>query len=483
MNCYKLGLPRRLIGAAIAGCLASSDARAAVDYDAQLSRGLAAFGQIETTLRVPGTGLYAETVNLSGTRSGGVNGRAFVWPAATQFRVLNSLVQIDPVDYAPALRQFSDELHTAYWNAGYRSGAGAGDRFYDDNAHLVVSLTEAYNLTKDPVYLSRAQQTYTFVMEGEDTAAGGGIYFKQFDFSSKDAISTLQGARAAAMLYRATGQAGYLSDATRLLSWANSHIQQPNGLFNQGYVIQTNSPGGVPIVNSAGVGISANLELYKATDNASYLTEAQRIATTAVGRYFDAATGRINDEGYWAFELVDALDDLFLVDRNPFWVDKVDVALDWLDANKRDPNGHYGVFWGRNGAQVGALNSWSLNEQASAARAYLKTSATILPGDVNLDGVVSAPDIQSFVDGWLADTSGLNGLDQQRAGDVNRDGVTNVADFVLLRSAWKDAGVAVPPSVLRQVAGVPEPHACVIAGVGLLALAVKRSRRLSVGDA
>ena len=40
-------------------------------------------------------------------------------------------------------------------------------------------------------------------MQGEDSVAGGGIYFKQFDFTSKDAISTLQGARGAAMLYRA----------------------------------------------------------------------------------------------------------------------------------------------------------------------------------------------------------------------------------------------------------------------------------------
>ncbi len=94
-------------------------------------------------------------------------------------------------------------------------------------------------------------------------------------------------------------------------------------------------------------------------DNASYLTEAQRIATTAMGRYFDAGTGRINDEGYWVFELVDALDDLYLADHNPYWVNKVDAALAWLDANKRDPNGPYGLFWGRNGAPVGQLDSWS----------------------------------------------------------------------------------------------------------------------------
>ena len=70
------------------------------------------------------------------------------------------------------------------------------------------------------------------MLQGEDAVAGGGIYFKQFDFSSKDAISTLQGARGAAMLYRAPpGSQSYLNDATRLLTWARTHIQRPDGMF------------------------------------------------------------------------------------------------------------------------------------------------------------------------------------------------------------------------------------------------------------
>ena len=103
------------------------------------------------------------------------------------------------------------------------------------------------------------------------------------------------------------------------------------------------------------------------------------MANRTLTRYFDSATGRINDEGYWAFELVDALDNLYLHDRNALWLNKINGVLIWLRGNKRDPNGHYGVFWGRNGPQVGALNSWNLNEQAAVARAYLYTSAVPEP--------------------------------------------------------------------------------------------------------
>jgi glycosyl hydrolase family 76 len=330
--------------------------------------------------------LFAETASLNGALSGGFNGRAFVWPASTQFRVFNTLAQIQPAGFVPTLRTFADELQTAYWDDGYRSGAGGGDRFYDDNAHLVVALVEAYRLTNDIVYLNRAKDTQAFVLQGEDSVAGGGIYFQQFDFSSKDAISTLQGARGAAMLYRATGEPTYLNDATRLLTWARTHIQRADGMFSERWNILSNMPEGFDLVNSAGIGISTNLELYDATGSAAYLAEAQRMANRTLTRYFDSSTGRINDEGYWAFELVDALDNLYQHDHNATWLNKINGALVWLHNNKRDPNAHYGLFWGRNGAQVSALSSWNLNEQACVARAYLYTSTVPEPPSLILLG-------------------------------------------------------------------------------------------------
>jgi hypothetical protein len=379
---YRLRLPARgWVAAVVASGLMSAalPARAQVDLARLRTWGLETYNETDRTLRVSGTRLFAETASLNGSQSGGLNGRAFVWPAATQFRVFNTLAQIQPATYTPVLRQFSDQLHTAYYNNGYRSGAGGGDRFYDDNGHLVVSLVEAYRITNDSTYLTRAVGAQAFVMQGEDGAGGGGIYFKQNEFTSKDAISTLQGARGAAMLYRATGQQSYLNDANRLLAWGRSHIQRSDGLYSERWSIPGNGPDGADLVNSAGIAISANLEMYDATGNAGYMTEAQRIASRSLSRYFDAGTGRINDEGYWAFELVDALDNLYLHDNNPLWLNRVSGALTWLHDNKRDPNGHYGLFWGRDGAQVTTLGSWDLNEQAAVARAYLYTSAVPEP--------------------------------------------------------------------------------------------------------
>jgi hypothetical protein len=326
-------------------------------------------------LRVPGTALYAERANLDGTRSGGAYGRSYVWADATQFRVLNTLTRIDSATYAPKLRQFSDQLHSAYWDNGYRSAAGPSTRFYDDNGHVVVALVEAYNLTGDSVYLNRAVQTQAFVLSGEDALAGGGIYFSEDSHNGKDAISTLQGARGAAMLYRATGQQQYFNDATRLLDWANTHIQRADGLYYQNFGIASNAPGGVPLANSAGISILTNLDLYQATGQRSYLIEAERIATRTVTYHFNNTTGRINDPGYWAFELADSFDEMTRVGENPYWREKLNFALHYLHDNKRDPNGHYGDVWGGAAIQTGVvLDSWKLIDQAAVAQAYLNTS-------------------------------------------------------------------------------------------------------------
>ncbi|GEM_PF-2186729 len=344
------------------------------------------YQKINESLRVPGSNLYAEAASLSGDRYGGDGGFAYVWPVATQFRVLNALVRIDPTAYAPILQAFADELHARYWRngtgaaGGYRSGVSSGATlFYDDNGHLVVSLAEAYNLTGEPRYLDRAIAAYNFVISGEDLAGGGGIYFSVPDRSSKDAISTLQAVRAALLLYPITGQTRYLDDATRLYAWAASHIQQSNGLFKERFLLTGSNAGtsdGHTLINSAGIGISCNLLFYDATGTIADLREAQRIGRASVVAYF--TDGAIRDEGYWAFELVDALDNLYLHDCNPTWLQTVVTAMTWLHTNREDPNGHYGRLWSRDPYTPGTIRtSWELNDQAAVARSYLYTAATV----------------------------------------------------------------------------------------------------------
>jgi uncharacterized protein YyaL (SSP411 family) len=361
---------RRLLLIGLTMVLSKAHA-AAPDRATLRSWGAATYNQIEQTLRVPGTALYAESAALDGSRNGAF-GRAFVWSEATEFRLLDEMTLLNPATFTSKLRQFSDQLYSAYWNNGYQSSAGPGTRYYDDNSHVVVALMDAYRITHDPVYLSRAEQTQAFVMSGSDVS--GGIRFQEnTPNGNSDAISTLQGARGAAMIYRATGEKQYLNDATRLLTWANSHIQYANGLFYQRYNITT-GPDDIPLINSAGIAISTNLELYQTTNNRAYLVQAEYIATRSLTQFFNHANGNITAAGYWAFELVDAFDQLRIVGGNPFWEEKMGKSMQWLHDNKTDPNGHYPTDWSES-AQMGALPSWELNDQASVAVSYLETGA------------------------------------------------------------------------------------------------------------
>jgi hypothetical protein len=400
-----------------------------------LDWGLDAYAQTKATLQVPGSRLFAETASLSGQQSGGSGGFAYVWPLSTQFRVQTSLARLDPAIYVPLLRQFSDEARLRYWNnagGGYRSGVTSGATlFYDDNAHMAVALMEAYRISADPVYLDRARETYDFVLSGEDQVGGGGIYFNQVDHSTKETISTLQGARAALMLYQSTAEGSYLADATRLYEWARTHTQQADGLFLEKYYLtgpRAGTAGDFTLVNAAGDAISVQLEFYTSTGNRSHLQEAQRIATRSLSRFFNSSTGAINDEGFWAFELVDALTSLSLEDNNPLWLARTTDALEWLHDNRRDPNGRYGTLWGRGGFQSTALSSWHLNDMAAVARSYLHTGLTVLvymPGDYSGNGVVDAADYAL----WRKTDGGLNGYNRWRAnfGRTAEAGATSIA--------------------------------------------------------
>src|SRR5438093_1627897 len=98
--------------------VASPGSAALIDKTALHNWGMETYNEIESTLRVPGTALYAERANLDGTRSGGAYGFTYVWGEATQFRVLDTLTRIDSATYATRLRQFSDQLYNAYWANG-----------------------------------------------------------------------------------------------------------------------------------------------------------------------------------------------------------------------------------------------------------------------------------------------------------------------------------------------------------------------------
>jgi hypothetical protein len=109
-----------------------------------------------------------------------------------------------------------------------------------------------------------------------------------------------------------------------------------------------------------------------------------------------------------------------------------------------------------------------------------------LMGDVNLDGIVSGTgtgsaatdDVAAFVAGWNYNNGvGQGTITSWKNGDLNRDGRTDVADFLQLRGALNGQISSAVVSSLFGVAGVPEPSTAFLVTVTASFLALSRRRR------
>ena len=99
-----------------------------------------------------------------------------------------------------------------YWDAravivqgydAYLSSPGNSDKYYDDNAWMVLTFVEAYELTGERKYLYRAADAMRFVLSGWDEKLGGGIYWRE-NKTSKNTCSNGPSATAALALAQAS---------------------------------------------------------------------------------------------------------------------------------------------------------------------------------------------------------------------------------------------------------------------------------------
>lgn len=87
---------------------------------------------------------------------------------------------------------------------------------------------------------------------------------------------------------------------------------------------------------------------------------------------------------------------------------------------------------------------------------YIDVNVSIIDsfkaGDLNDDGFLTVADVQMFTSNWLSDTTGLNHAEQNARGDLNFNGRVDQDDWVLMRKAFANLGLALSGQML-----VPEP--------------------------
>lgn len=134
----------------------------------------------------------------------------------------------------------------------------------------------------------------------------------------------------------------------------------------------------------------------------------------------------------------------------------------YLLSGQTPPNNRQAIY--ENWTAFSDLSNPVYYQQIADKRAQSNYSVM---GDINLDGIVSgtgtgawaSDDVTAFVQGWLYEQAQADILTWKK-GDLNQDGITDLADFALLRTAL---GGTIATADLQQLLGgtgvgaVPEP--------------------------
>jgi hypothetical protein len=304
--------------------------------------------------------------------------QATMWDMAVLYSAAAAAMKFNPPAYRPLWEQITAETDS-YWDDrggvggyGVLPGLKESDRFYDDNAWVALAQIEGFENGHRASDISRARKTLAFVLSGKDDKAGGGIYWHEQDRKSNNTCGTANTGLVAAKLFNAAGKDSDLKLAKELDAWCDGMRDVDDLYFDnrnlEGKVDKTKWS-----YNTA-LPIRLKLELFKATKDEKYKTDALRIATVAQKKWYRGGGG-LDDEIAFAHHLVDAFLDCDRVDPKGPWRDAAIRPVLILRDKGRSEYGLFGLKWGS--TDVRSNEGHRLLFQASAARAFYSLAAAL----------------------------------------------------------------------------------------------------------
>ncbi len=270
---------------------------------------------------------------------------AYLWPLCALLQAANEVeaAGLDSGVFDPVLDligRYRDARSPAPGYAAYLPGEKGSDRYYDDNQWIGLAAMDAWFRTGKARYLHTAEAIYCFMMTGYDTVAGGGLYWKEGDPSTKNTCSNGPGILLALKLYKATGHTGYLDTALLLYHWVNERLRAPSGLYYDNLKTRTGRIGKAQYSYNSGTMLESNVWLFELTGERQYLRQAVAIADSAAA-YFLA--GDHFRDGYWFNAvLLRAYARLLQVHPDRTYVDRVARAVEAALRERRLDNGLMG---------------------------------------------------------------------------------------------------------------------------------------------
>lgn len=308
---------------------------------------------------------------------------AFMWSAGVQLSALAAAACVNSV-HKNHLEQYAEVLKS-YWHThdgvgGYdvQPNGKSSDRYYDDNAWIVLAQMEMFEVTENRQYLDDAIKTFDFVLSGQDEVLDGGIYWRENEKTSKNTCVNAPATVSALRLYQHTQDRKHLETAERLYSWTNARLQDTeSGLFFDNVALDGTIDRRKFCYNSA-LMIRANCLFYQVTGDTSYLASAQRIARAAESHWVDASSGAVRDAACFAHMLLEAFLALYECDGDSHWIEVCTSCVTHLHDALRDEQGNYPGRWDQR-RQERRRRGLRLIDQASAARAFFVVAAALSP--------------------------------------------------------------------------------------------------------
>lgn len=251
----------------------------------------------------------------------------YLWGSGVMFSALVAGARHDAA-WKPVLRRFFSALD-GYWDSkakpqGYEPAPTKGngnDKYYDDNAWMVLTFLDAFELTGESRYLKRAEETLDFVLSGWDDAADGGIWWHEKH--KDDAKNTCVNAPAAVGCFRLAKftpgkAAARIEFGKKIVAWTEKKLRAANGLYADRISVSSGQLHDGQLTYNAGLMQRAFLNLHAITLEQQYLDEALRIGNAADGLLGD--TGAYRDAIKWAHLMVEADFELYRRTSDERWL-------------------------------------------------------------------------------------------------------------------------------------------------------------------
>ncbi len=250
---------------------------------------------IETNFHDSISGYYHVELDPSKRETKFGHHREYSWLGAlwAMFEATNEVEKVDKSaelvdDIFKNIQHYYDPAPPKPGYGEYIVKLNRGQRYYDDNQWLGNAGLAIYERTKKEAYFDLGKAMYDFMMTAYDTTLGGGLYWRENDFESKNTCSNGPGVIVALKLYKATINQAYLDTALIIFNWTNEKLQTPTGLFYDNIKTKDQSIGTAIFSYNTGAMLQSNVYLYERTGDEKYLTRTISIADSSLPCFYEA---------------------------------------------------------------------------------------------------------------------------------------------------------------------------------------------------